>query len=73
MEDVDDLVDQRVAYLHGFLLQVGQRFDLINIDVGMSPAVELIINLKDPLVDVEVAGNQLGQRLVELLLVEDVH
>ena len=46
--------------------------DAINLQACMSSASELIINLKDPSVNVQLIGDKFSERLIEMLLVVDV-
>ena len=45
--------------MNWLLLECRQCLDLVNVDVGVPTAIELIVDLKDPFMHVEVAGDEL--------------
>ncbi len=61
LQDVNNLLNKLLSILDRFLAQVGQRFDLIDVQVCMTSSIELVIDFEEPSVHVQIVGNQFGQ------------
>jgi hypothetical protein len=72
-EDVDDSIDQFVINLNLLPPDVGNSFDVVNVQVCMASAVELIINFEDPGIHVEVVCYQFRKLKHEFLLIVDIN
>lgn len=51
-QDVDDLLDESFSYLYRLLPQVGERFHLVDIQVGVASPVELVVDFEQPRVHI---------------------
>lgn len=57
LQNVNDLFNQLVTRLEGFLSYSSQCLDLRNVQISMASGVELVVNLEEPGVHVEVVRN----------------
>lgn len=71
-EDQLDLLDHVDSGLSLLAFERLQGLDAVDVEACMAAATELVVNLEDPRGNVEVLGNQLRQRVKELLLVVDI-
>ena len=66
------LVLNSLSHLHFVLPELDYGLDPVNGETGMASATELIVYLEYPSVHVKVVGDELGQVVVEVLLIVDV-
>lgn len=71
-QDWFDLLHQVKIWVQLLLLELLQGLDLVNVEMRMSPAVKLVVDLEDPGRDVEVLGNQLRQRVNKLFFIINI-
>ncbi len=45
-ENVNDLLNQLLSVLNRLLAQISQGFDLVNVQIGVTSAIELIIDFE---------------------------
>jgi hypothetical protein len=59
LKNSDNAIDEFLVDVHLFPSNVSQRFDIVDQEISMTAAVEFIVNLEYPSINIQVICNQL--------------